>query len=148
MPRVDTVLALAATHELSIDWLVGLSNVGPLEAELLPHTSFEAPGPSPTDERLLGWLDEAAGSKIRYVPATLPDLLKTDAVIRFERSRAGGPNAAQTIDTIAARLDVGAEPGQRDGVLLVRAGAAVLRPWRGHLEPAREPEPGASNSTA
>ena len=103
-PRVDTLRALAAAHELSIDWLVGLSNAGPVEAELLDPTSFEAPGPSPTDERLLGWLGEAADYKIRYVPSTLPDLLKTDAVIRFERFRAEGPNAAQTIDTTAARL--------------------------------------------
>jgi transcriptional regulator with XRE-family HTH domain len=104
LPRVDTVVSLASAHELSIDWLVGLSNVGPVEAALIQHTSFEAPGPSPSDERLLGWLSEAADYKIRYVPATLPDLLKSDAVIRFERSRSAGPNAAQTIDTTAARL--------------------------------------------
>jgi transcriptional regulator with XRE-family HTH domain len=104
LPRLDTVLAVAAAHDLSIDWLVGLSNAGPVEAELIQHTSFAAPGPSPSDERLLGWLDEAAGSKIRYVPSTLPDLLKSDAVIRFERSGSAGPNAAQTIDTTAARL--------------------------------------------
>jgi transcriptional regulator with XRE-family HTH domain len=104
LPRVDTMVALAATHGLSIDWLVGLSNAGPVEAELLQHTSFEAPGPAPADERLLGWLGEAADYKIRYVPATLPDLLKTDAVIRFERSRSEGPDVTQTIDTTAARL--------------------------------------------
>jgi transcriptional regulator with XRE-family HTH domain len=102
LPRVDTIVALAGAHDLSIDWLVGLSNVGPVEAELIQHTSFEAPGPSPSDERLLGWLSEAADYKIRYVPATVPDLLKSDAVIRFERSQSEGPNAA--IDTTAARL--------------------------------------------
>ncbi len=107
LPRVDTIVALASTHELSIDWLVGLSNVGPVEAELIRHplsTSFESPGPSPSDERLLGWLSEAADYKIRYVPATVPDLLKSDAVIRFERSRSAEPSAVPTIDTTAARL--------------------------------------------
>ncbi len=104
LPRLDTVLALAAEHDISIDWLVGLSNVGPLEAEIIQHTSFEAPGPSPTDERLLGWLSDAAEFKIRYIPATVPDLLKSDAVIRYERSGSSGPGAAQTIDTTAARL--------------------------------------------
>ena len=107
LPRVDTIVALAAAHELSIDWLVGLSNVGPVEAELIRHTSspsFESPGPSPSDERLLGWLGEAADYKIRYVPATVPDLLKSDAVIRFERSRSAEPSAVPTIDTTAARL--------------------------------------------
>ena len=104
LPRVDTLRAVAVAHDLSLDWLVGLSNAGPVEAELLQHTSFESPGPSPTHERLLGWLTEAADYKIRYVPATLPDLLKTDAVIRFERARAEGPDVTQTIDTTAARL--------------------------------------------
>jgi transcriptional regulator with XRE-family HTH domain len=104
LPRVDTIVAVAAAHDLSIDWLVGLSNAGPLEAELIQHTSFEAPGPSPSDERLLGWLSEAADYKIRYVPATLPDLLKSDDVIHFERSRSEGPDVTQTIHTTAARL--------------------------------------------
>jgi hypothetical protein len=104
LPRLDTIAAIAATHELSADWLIGLSNVGPVEAAIIEHTSFQAPGPTPVDERLLEWLSEATGYKIRYVPSTLPDLLKSDAVIRYERSGEGGPNAAQTIETSAARL--------------------------------------------
>ncbi len=104
LPRADTLHAIAVAHDLSVDWLIGLSNVGPVAAELLPHTSFEAPGPSSTDEKLLSWLDEAADYKIRYVPSTLPDLLKTEAVIRFERARAGGPNADQTIEVTEAQL--------------------------------------------
>jgi hypothetical protein len=39
---------------------------------------------SPADERLQRWHAEAAGYKIRYVPTTLPDLLKTEEVIDFE----------------------------------------------------------------
>ncbi|MBA3604519.1 MAG: helix-turn-helix transcriptional regulator [Acidimicrobiia bacterium] len=104
LPRTDTILALARTHDLSLDWLLGLSNAGPLEAELLQNMSFEAPGPAPVDERLLGWLDEAADYKIRYVPATLPDLLKTDAVIRFERAGPAGPDVAQSIEATEAQL--------------------------------------------
>ena len=105
-PRLETVAAIAAAHDLSIDWLVGLSNVGPVEAELVvQQMSFETPGPTPTDERLLGWLTDAAEYKIRYVPATVPDLLKTDELIRFERRHAIRPDATQTtIDTTAARL--------------------------------------------
>jgi len=104
LPRTDTILALARTHDLSIDWLLGLSNIGPVAAELVQHTSFEEPGPSPADERLLGWFDEAADYKIRHIPATLPDLLKSDGVIRFERSGPSGPNVAQTIETTSAQL--------------------------------------------
>jgi transcriptional regulator with XRE-family HTH domain len=104
LPRAETLRQIAAAHQLSIDWLVGLSNTGPLEAELLPDTSFAAPGPLPVDELMLEWLMEAADYKIRYVPVTLPDLLKSEAVIRFERSGPVGPNAAQTIDSTAAHL--------------------------------------------
>ena len=104
LPRTDTILALARTHDLSIDWLLGLSNTGPVEAELLQNMSFEEPGPAPVDERLLSWLDEAADYKIRYVPATLPDLLKSEAVIRFERAGPTGPNVAQTIEATEAQL--------------------------------------------
>jgi len=105
LPRVDTVVEIAVAHDLSIDWLVGLSNTGPVEAELVVQaTTFEAPGPTPTDERLLGWLTEAADYKIRYVPTTLPDLLKTDELIHFERERTAPDVAQTTIATTAARL--------------------------------------------
>ena len=78
---------------------------------MLQHTtSFEQPGPTPADELLLGWFAEAAGWKIRYVPATLPDLMKSDEVIRFERSESEGPPAAQTIATTGARLAWARDP--------------------------------------
>ena len=110
-PRVDTLLSIAAAHTLSLDWLVGLSDVGPVEAEIVQNTtSFESPGPTPADELLLGWFAEAAGWKIRYVPATLPDLMKSDEVIRFERSGSEGPQAEQTIATTAARLAWARDP--------------------------------------
>ena len=115
---------------------IGLSNVGPVEAAIIEHTSFEAPGPTPVDERLLGWLSEAAGYKIRYVPATLPDLLKTDAVIRYERAGADGPNAAQTIETTAARLTWARNPDTEMECCSSVQGDHRLRPGRGHLEPA------------
>jgi len=103
-PRLDTVVALAAVQGDSIDWLSGLSDVGPVHAEILEQTQFASPGPTPVDELLLEWLEDAHGHKIRYVPSTLPDLLKTPAVIRYERSQRDGPNAAQTIDTTESRL--------------------------------------------
>ena len=142
LPRLDTVLALAADAR-PVDRLArrAVQRRAASRRSSCQHTSFEAPGPSPTDERLLGWLSEAADYKIRYVPATLPDLLKSDAVIRFERSGSVGPDAAQTIDTTAAQPGVGPQPGHGDGVLLVGAGAAVVRRGRGRLVPARRGGP-------
>jgi hypothetical protein len=45
---------------------------------------IEPGGSSLADERLKRWHAEAAGYKIRYVPSSLPDLLKSEAVIRYE----------------------------------------------------------------
>ena len=45
---------------------------------------IEAGGHVPADVRLSRWYAETVGYKARYVPTTLPDLLKTDEVIRYE----------------------------------------------------------------
>jgi len=85
LPRVETLVSIAEQQQASLDWLIGLSNVGPMQAEIMDEQmSFEKNALAHNDERLIGWLTEAIGYKIRYVPSTLPDLLKTDEVIRFE----------------------------------------------------------------
>jgi hypothetical protein len=85
LPRADTLSALAAGQQVSVDWLLGLTEEGPLSAALLPRLiEFEAGGHAPADARLLRWFAEAVGYKVRYVPTTLPDLLKIDEVIRYE----------------------------------------------------------------
>ena len=85
LPRADTLSALAAGQQVSVDWLLGLTEEGPLSAALLPRPiEFEAGGHAPADARLGRWFAEAVGYKVRYVPTTLPDLLKTDEVIRYE----------------------------------------------------------------
>jgi len=85
LPRADTVAALAAELQVSLDWLLGLSQEQRKGASiLLESLQFRPSSNTPVDEGLLRWLDEARGYKIRYVPATLPDLAKTRAVIAHE----------------------------------------------------------------
>ena len=85
LPRADTLSALAASQQVSVDWLLGLTEEGQLSADLLPRpVEFEAGGHSHADDRLGSWFAEAVGYKVRYVPTTLPDLLKTGEVIRYE----------------------------------------------------------------
>ena len=112
LPRVETLVELASAHQVSIDWLLGLSHGGRMEAEMLPErTSFERNARSYDDERLISWFDEARGHKVRYVPSTLPDLLKTDDLIRFELGAHVSSRPEQKIDTAAARLAWISTPG-------------------------------------
>ena len=87
LPRAETIAAIAERAQVSVDWLLGLSQDGQLGADMLPQAlelEIEPGGSSLADERLKRWHAEAAGYKIRYVPSSLPDLLKSEAVIRYE----------------------------------------------------------------
>ena len=85
LPRADTVAAIALALHVSLDWLLGLSHEAKRGADIL-HESIEVT-PSPRgriDESLTRWYSEAVGYKIRHVPATLPDLVKTEEVLDYE----------------------------------------------------------------
>ena len=85
LPRAETVAALAAALQVSLDWLLGLTGEAKLGADILHESMQVTPSPgSPVDAGLARWRAEATGYKIRYVPTTLPDLVKTDQVIEHE----------------------------------------------------------------
>lgn len=85
LPRVETLEAIARSEQVSLDWLVGLSQEGGLQSNILPHTlEIHAGGRQMSDALLAQWYGEAAGYKVRYVPSTIPDLLKTSAVFEHE----------------------------------------------------------------
>ena len=85
LPRVESIAAIAQIGNVSLDWLLGLSQGDKPDAGMVDENLLiERDAPSPLDERLLRWLTEAAGYRIRHIPTTFPDLLKTDAVIEHE----------------------------------------------------------------
>ena len=85
LPRADTVAAMAATLQVSLDWLLGLSHDAQLGADILEQSlQIERTDPLSSVRRLADWFEEASGYKIRYVPTTIPDLMKTDRVIEYE----------------------------------------------------------------
>ncbi len=109
LPRAETVAAIAAALRVSLDWLLGLSQEEKPGQEERPgdeekpgdniheQTLQLAAGPADlADERLARWHAEAAGYKVRHVPTTLPDVLKTDEVIGYEygASEAASPRRA------------------------------------------------------
>lgn len=97
LPRADTVAAIATELRVSLDWLLGLSHVERLGADIL-HESLQIAesAQTPVDETLVRWFEEAAGYKVRNVPTTVPDIAKTEEVLRHEyrHFRSRGPDRA------------------------------------------------------
>ncbi|MCB0059240.1 MAG: helix-turn-helix transcriptional regulator [Caldilineaceae bacterium] len=103
LPRAETLMRIAAVHGVSLDWLLGLSQAEDVTAAIKPALELEE-APDDRDETLLEtWHAEAAGTKIRYVPTTLPDLLRTDAVISYE-SRENKRTLTSRIDEAQERI--------------------------------------------
>ncbi len=97
LPRAETIAAIAGAEQVSVDWLLGLSQEGQIGTDVVEQELEISPGAaSPADERLERWHAEAVGYKIRYIPTTLPDLLKSEEVIEFEfRGRGEGAPVAR-----------------------------------------------------
>ncbi|MBV9522432.1 MAG: helix-turn-helix domain-containing protein [Alphaproteobacteria bacterium] len=105
LPRAETLAAIATGCKVSVDWLLGLSQREEVGAELIEAMlQIERDAYSPVDARLLRWYEEAAGYKIRTVPASFPDLLKTEEVIHFEYAASQLVGAERTVDRAQARL--------------------------------------------
>jgi transcriptional regulator with XRE-family HTH domain len=105
LPRAENIVAIARAENVSIDWLLGLTQEGRSGADILKQVvQIERDARSPADERLERWHDEAAGYKIRYVPATLPDLLMTEQVIEFEYRDSAAFTPEMSIETAQRKL--------------------------------------------
>ncbi|MCO5084875.1 MAG: helix-turn-helix domain-containing protein [Rhizobiaceae bacterium] len=104
LPRAETLLNIAAEYKVSLDWLLGLSQDEALTGEL--RASFEIEeGSSAFGEPLMAkWHAEAAGMKIRYVPAGIPDLLRTRELIDYEADISHRSREAQRDET-QSRID-------------------------------------------
>ncbi|WP_170442949.1 helix-turn-helix domain-containing protein [Ruegeria arenilitoris] len=105
LPNAHVVGSCASALGVSADWLLSLSDRPESAAELLASslTMTEAPR-ALVDERIFEWHQQAAGYKIRYVPATLPDMLKTRAVLEWEYAPHLGRTADQAIGASEDRL--------------------------------------------
>ena len=109
LPRAETLLNIAAENKVSLDWLLGLSQDEGLTGEI--RASFEIEEATGGFDRTLlaRWHAEAAGTKIRYVPAGIPDLLRTDALIDYEAGITNKSREAQAGET-RYRIDYNRRP--------------------------------------
>ncbi|RVT86718.1 helix-turn-helix domain-containing protein [Rhodobacteraceae bacterium CCMM004] len=106
MPGAQLLGDMAAVLGVSADWLLSLSDRPESAADLLAASlSIDAAPRALVDERIFGWHREAAGYKIRHVPANLPDMLKTDEMMRWEYAPHLGKTTEQAIGASRDRLD-------------------------------------------
>jgi transcriptional regulator with XRE-family HTH domain len=110
LPRAETIVRIAAAHGVSVDWLLGLSQQDHVAADVVSQMVIEPEAGDPADERLRRWHEEAHGFKIRYVPATLPDHLKTDATIAYESRKLVDPIAHAWSGIANAWIDYARRP--------------------------------------
>lgn len=93
LPNAQVAAECAAALGISADWLLGLSDRPETAADLLATSlAMTAAERALIDERVFSWHREAQGTKIRHVPATLPDMLKTPEMLDWEYA----PHLART----------------------------------------------------
>jgi transcriptional regulator with XRE-family HTH domain len=136
LPRIESVAAIARIGQVSLDWLLGLREAEAAEPGMLTESlSIERDAISPVDERLLRWHEEAAGTKIRHVPASFPDVLKTEAVIAFEYEHFIALSPQKRIEITRSRLDYLRRPETDMEVAtaldVIESFARGHGPWRG-----------------
>lgn len=109
LPRAETLLNIAAEHKVSLDWLLGLSQDEGVTGEIRESLEIEE-NLGGFDRTLLArWHAEAAGMKIRYVPAGIPDLLRTEALIDYEAGITNRDPEQQAVET-QYRIDYNRRP--------------------------------------
>jgi transcriptional regulator with XRE-family HTH domain len=109
MPRAETLINIAMEHKVSLDWLLGISQDEGLASEIRQSLEIEA-APGGFDRTLLAtWHAEAAGTKVRYVPAGIPDLLRTETLIDYEAG-ISNRDAENQHDEAQYRIDYSRRP--------------------------------------
>ena len=106
LPGAHVIGGLASALGVSSDWLLGLSDRPESAADMLSNSFQLSQAPRAlVDEQIFAWHREAAGYKIRHVPATLPDMLKTEEMLAWEYGPHLGRTAQQAINASQDRLE-------------------------------------------
>lgn len=79
LPRAETLRRIAEATGVSVDWLLCLENAREGRQEITQSSELLAEDAARDQSPLQKWRAEAAGHKVRYVPAKLPDMLSLSA---------------------------------------------------------------------
>jgi transcriptional regulator with XRE-family HTH domain len=110
LPRADTLRRISERYAVSLDWLLGLSQDETLAAEMRPVVELTEGQGADQGTLLERWHKEAVGYKIRYVPAQIPDLLRTPEVIDYEYRNRTMPSPSSQRREAEFRLDYNRRP--------------------------------------
>ncbi len=136
LPRSSTLVAIASKLQVSLDWLLGLSDESRLGAEILSDCMQMKPSSHlPCDESVLEWQQEAMGYKTRYLPSSLPDLVMTHSVMHHEYANYESVNVDRTAALIEIRRQQANLPGMELEICLslqqMQGFAFAEGNWRG-----------------
>lgn len=105
LPNAQLVGECATALGVSADWLLGLTDRPETAADIIANTLSLTEGQRALiDDQVFRWHQEAAGYKIRHVPAFMPDMLKTRAMLEWEYAPHLGRSAEQAISASEERL--------------------------------------------
>jgi hypothetical protein len=106
LPNAQLAADAAFALGVSTDWLLGLTNRPETPGDIVAAALSLSPAErTSADAQLLEWHREAAGYKVRHVPATLPDLLKTRRMLEWEYATTPERHLPQTYDAAQDQLE-------------------------------------------
>jgi transcriptional regulator with XRE-family HTH domain len=106
LPNAQLAADAASALGVSTDWLLGLTNRPETPGDIVAAAMALSPAERiSADEQLLEWHREAAGYKVRHVPATLPDILKTERMLDWEYSSFRDRRLPEAIDAMQNQLE-------------------------------------------
>ncbi len=106
LPNAQIIAECASALGVSADWLLGLSDRPEQAVDLLAASITMTPAQRAlVDEQIFAWHREAAGYKIRHVPARLPDMLKTREMLEWEYAPDLGLSPESAIAASHERLE-------------------------------------------
>lgn len=107
MPNAQLAADIAYALGISADWLLGLTNQPEKPGDILASALSLSPAErTSADAQILDWHREAAGSKVRHVPATLPEMLKTDQLLAWEYSSLPSDVVAQVTTSARSQIEL------------------------------------------
>lgn len=113
LPSGHVVADLAAALNVTADWLLGLTTTTRAPGEILRESLEVAETvPGQADAHIDRWLSEAADAKVRNVPASLPEFMKTEAVMTLEYANYAGKSPQQALAETQTRLSISRLPGR------------------------------------